>query len=361
MKVLLLSCNTGGGHNAAAKAIAGYLESQGVEYEIKDSLKLVPTAKRDMVEKGHSALYKYAPDLYGAAYTISENQKSHTLLYLDYAKYSGTVATYIKRRKFDIAICVHEFPAMMLTAARKLKQLDIRQYFVATDYTCSPGVETLDMDAWFVPRELAAAFAEKGVPADRIVETGIPVARRFHEPLDRNEARCQLGLRDDLPLALIGAGSIGCGPISELALALKERGAGYVAVLCGNNKKLLRELALKSDDAFLIPVSFTSKVRTWMAAADVMITKPGGLSSTEAATARIPLVFMDAVPGLETHNRNFFLARGCGLAGDSVDELLETATGLLEDADKRERMIACQSAHFDSDSTQAIVDYVLAV
>lgn len=87
----------------------------------------------------------------------------------------------MKRHRFDTAVCVHEFPAIMLTAARNMFGFNIRQYFVATDYTCSPGVESLNMDAWFVPIGLSGIFESKGIPKEKIVESGIPISKKYYE------------------------------------------------------------------------------------------------------------------------------------------------------------------------------------
>ena len=359
MKVLILSCNTGGGHNSAARAISAELEGRGIYSHIKNAMEFVPKAKQDFIEKGHSFMYKYAPDIYGRVYERTEQLERHRMLYIDYAQFALPLAQYIKRRGYDTVICVHEFPAFMLTAARKLFGLKVKQYFVATDYALTPGIEETLMDAWFVPKGFAAEYAGAGLPEDRIFETGIPVDSVFYSHPDRDDVRRRLGLRDDLPVIIVAAGSIGCGPIEELVDELRKRKGtdAVIAVMCGKNRSLLRAFMYGRSDAFLIPLGFVDNVPDWFAAGDVLITKPGGLSTTEAASAGIPMVFMNAVPGLETHNLEYFTSHGCGCYAVGVSELCD---GVDIAYAKRKTYLKNQKKLFSSNSVRELTDTVIS-
>lgn len=170
-------------------------------------------------------------------------------------------------------------------------------------------------------------------------------------------------MRDDIPLIVISAGSIGCGPIRELALSIRQKSENsiYVAVLCGNNRKLLKELALLSDDRIMLPVPFTDKVHLWLAAADIMITKPGGLSSTEAATTGTPLILMDAVPGLETKNLEYFVENGCAISASCIEDLCKKTFTMLNDVEIKRKMMDKQSIKFHSDSSELLVNHIEGV
>lgn len=361
MKVVILSCNTGGGHNSAAKAIAKELASRNIECEIKDALLFVPKAKREFIENGHSFMYKHAPNLYAMSYEFTEKQKSHYLVYLEFARYAMKLMRYIIENEFDTAICVHEFPAFMLTHARKMYDFPIKQYFVVTDYTFTPGVEETDMDGWFIPRGFSDEFAEHELPIEKMFETGIPVDSDCYRKMDKSEARKKLNIRDEMPVILISAGSIGCGPIKELALKIKELSNDEVcvAVLCGNNKKLLKDLAQEVDDSLLIPITFTNKVNYWMAASDAMILKAGGLSTTEAASKNIPMIIMNAAPGLESRNMDYYLKNGCAVTATEVDELAKLALIYASDAEKANEIMNHQKELFSKNSVAELVNTVI--
>jgi len=360
MKVLILSCSAGGGHNAAAKAIGEELTRLGIEYKVKNGLDFVPKFKKDFVEIGHTLAYKYIPKIYGILYVGFEKQKDHRSIYLEYSVYANKISRYIKKNGYDTAICVHEFPAFMLTAARRLKKLSIRQYFVSTDYSVAPGMELTDMDAYFVPADFKDAFLEK-VPGKAVVETGIPIAPVYYEKRDKAEIRSELGIPQDAKLALVSAGSIGCGPIRLVAEKLLAGGDENrrVAILCGNNHKLYKSLAAKNHGGCLIPLGFTNRVPEWMAAADIMISKAGGLSTTEAASAGIPLVLMDAVQGLEEKNLHYFVDNGLAVTGGNVNGICAVSEELLSSEEKTKALCSRQKEKFQENAVEKLCAHVV--
>lgn len=359
MNVLILTCSTGGGHNSAAGAIAKEMGKRGIPHRIKNALEFVPRPKQEILEKGHSFLYRHAPNVFGKAYEKAEQFEKHSAMYYDYALHAPSIAKYIKRQKFDVVICVHEFPALMLTAARKHFSLNVKLYFVVTDYTFSPGLEETELDAFFIPFGFSELYKNKGLPEERLVETGIPVdVSCYNHPL-KSDIRNALCIREDKTLILIAAGSIGCGPIEEIVdEVIKKRDKDTViAVLCGKNKSLLRELTAKVKDASLIPMGFIDNVIDWIAAADVFVTKAGGLSTTEAATVGIPIVLMNAVPGLEIHNLKYFVNNGCACTAKTVSGICDAIEAAIINADE---YISNQRCLFSSNSVQEIVNYVLS-
>lgn len=359
MNVLILSCNTGGGHNTAAKALYGEFEKRGIDVRIKDAMDFVPKPKRDIVEKGHGFLYRHAPKMFGKAYEKTEQMDKHAALYFDYAQHALSASKYIRRYRYDTVICVHEFPALMLTAARKYLGLDIELYFVATDYSFAPGLEETFMDAWFVPHGFKEVFKEKGLPENRIAETGIPVNSACYERRRKADVRRSLCVRDDRELILIAAGSIGCGPIKEIVEEMRRRKGSdaIIAVLCGKNRTLLKKLSAEVKDASLIPMGFVDNVIDWLFASDVFISKAGGLSTTEAATVGIPVILMNAIPGLEIHNLDYFVGNGCACTAETVQEICEAADMAVNNVD---RYISNQRRLFSVNSVRMIADYTVS-
>ena len=359
MKILVLSCNTGGGHNAAARAIKRELNERGDECVIRNALDFTPRIKQVITEEGHSIFYKWMPELYGESYNKISKKKKHPLLYLDYARFAPEIAVYINENHFDAVICVHVFPAMMLSAWTKLLSVRAKRYFVATDYSVAPCLEGTHMDAYFVPNGCGEIFRKK-LPKAKIVETGIPIDSRYYDNISQSDARKALGLRDDESLVVIGAGSIGCGPIQEIAerIKLDSEDSTYVAVLCGNNNKLREELSENTVDARFLAIGFTDNVRYWTKAADVFISKAGGLSTTEIASAGVPLILMDAVPGLEQINLDTFVAWGCAATASTTEGICNLAREFCNKEELRETMIDAQKKNFSTNAVKKLVDYI---
>lgn len=186
---------------------------------------------------------------------------------------------------------------------------------VATDYACIPFWEETNCDYYVVPhKDLIPEFASCGIPEEKLLPLGIPVRPAFARPASKEDVRRHLGLPENAPLFLVMSGSMGFGKVHLLAHELVSRleNGEQAVIICGNNKKRMRSLRLqfhKNPNVHII--GFTRHVAEYMAAADVLFTKPGGLSSTEAAVRRVPLVHTDPIPGCETKNRAFLSHAEC--------------------------------------------------
>lgn len=192
MKIAILSCNTGGGHNAAAAALAEELAARGHESKTYNTLDFLPKGAADLISRGHDFAYRYTPKLYGAGYRREEKRPS-PLLYENSIRGIGPLYEALMDLGADAAICVHVFPAMMMTELRCSYGLRMPAWFVATDFTCSPGVGELQLDGICIPHPaLTPEFEAAGLPRERIYATGIPIRRQFCRMPDRAAARQQL-------------------------------------------------------------------------------------------------------------------------------------------------------------------------
>lgn len=352
-KILILTSSTGGGHDSAAAALNTALEKNGAQCEVRNFLDFTPKAKKTVLSKGHVFIYRHAPLLYALGYRFEEVFPEN--LYANYARYAHPIKRYILNGGYDVVVCVHIFPMLMLTAAQKKYGYDVPTYFISTDYTCSPGAGQMNPKMLFIPpgcrKEFERSYAGRTVPP--IAETGIPVAEAFREKVSKEEARRKLIesakekhdlgkssffslLEAERKLVMVSAGSMGCGPLKKISEELaKMRPDVTVAVFTGNNKKLYRQLEARNrETGNLMPLGFTKEMPLWMHAADLMISKPGGLTSTEAATAGLPLLLFDEVPGLETHNMAYFVKRGCAVREKTAERLIRRASLMLDNEEE---------------------------
>lgn len=358
MTYLILTCHTGGGHNAAAKAIKEEAAKRGITCVIQDALAFIPKPKEDFVTKGHSLAYKLIPQIYGAGYKYAENHVSGQGMLKDYSKYADKIAPYLKEHFFDAVICVHVFAAMVMTGVRRDLGIQIPTAFVATDYTCSPGVNTLDVDRWFIPRDMTTEFISRGVPAEKIIETGIPVSGRLYQSVSKQEAREKLDLPQDKAIVLLSCGTIGSGGLRTKAASIIKMldPNTLMYVLTGNNRALLKSMSGKMAIDRVTALPFTSQMDLWMSAADMLLSKAGGLTSTEAVTRGRPVIFFDAVPGLESHNIEYLITRGCALSANNNEQLSNRTMKLLSSPTARRIMIDQQRRYFHENSVKRLVD-----
>ena len=360
MRILILSANTGGGHNSCAAALAEQFAHMKVECETLDALSMISEKTSNFISWGHSYVYRRMPRLFGTAYRFEERHAPQKI-YEYFAKGAVHLQEKLLSEHFDAVICVHVFAGMMMTEIRRRFQNHIPSYFVATDYTCSPGVSTLDVDAFFIPhRMLHGEFVRREIPVDKLCATGIPVREAFFDPLDRKEARRLLGIKESQRVILLGCGSMGCGNLERHALELAKRLPSDVAlvVLCGRNEDLVRDLGRFSSDALRV-VGYTKDIPLYMSASDIYLTKPGGLTTTEAIAKRLPMVFVEAVPGCETRNLNFLSEFGVGEKTRNWNQAISKTISMVSSDGMLERQKEKMAQFHAGNSGRAICRYIL--
>ena len=364
MRILLLSCNTGEGHNSTARAIMEVLDSQGVQCELRDVLSCMSPRFSKFICNWHSRLYKYAPRLSDAGYRAFErisDPEETTPVYELLSLGAKKLWEMLMRGNYDAVICVHVFSGMMMTEVRKVWGVEIPCYFVATDYTCSPTVEQCNMDGYFIPdASLSGEFIRAGLSSLRLIPSGIPVRQAFYAHQDKTEVRERLGLPQEGVIVLLMCGSMGCGPIRRIARELVQRlpeDASVVAI-CGNNEKLFESLS-EIESLRLRVLGYCREIPDYMDAADMIVTKPGGLSATEAATKHLPMVLINAVGGCEGKNFDFFLARGYAVGSSEADAVVIQAVELAQDAVLRGSIHQVLAQNFAKNSAQIIAETVL--
>lgn len=331
MKVLILTCNTGGGHNSTAAALAEQFAAWGHSCQIRDCLELLSPAKARLISEGHVLLYRKAPRLFGLGYKFEEN---HVPRYLrtQCAACAGELVQAVRDAGCDAIVCVHVFPAIMVTEAARSCGLTTPGYFVATDYTCSPGVSSSDMELYFIPHPaLVDEFVRCGIPQDRLVPSGIPVRRSFLEARPQAQARQALGLPQQGRVLVLVCGSMGAGPMEELTQALTRvlTDDDRLVVICGTNKRLREKIIRSCYAPHLRILGFTDKVDLYMDAADLLLTKGGGLTTSEMLHKHLPTLLVNVIPGLEERNIDFLVSHGYARTADTPEALAALAGQLL--------------------------------
>lgn len=352
MRVLILTCNTGGGHNAVAAALAESFRRLGVSSDTADGLSFISQKASRFVSKWHTRFYRRYPKLYKAGYMSAENDAESNdrdnPVYRYMARGARRLGRAIQDGGYDAVVCVHVIPAMMMTELRRQHETGPVFCFVATDYTCSPTVGGCTPDVCVIPHEeLAEEFVSCGIARETLLAAGIPVRAVFRERGDRAAARSELALPPEGRHIVLMSGSIGCGPMADIAAELEKRmeRGDFASVLCGSNRQMLYALRRRGFRR-VEAVGFTNRVHRYMDSADVLVSKPGGISITEAGTRGTPLLLADMVGGCETRNQEFFHARGWAETCQPED-MADAALALLDRPERRQALVAQQHRDFD--------------
>ena len=353
MRTLILTCNTGGGHNTCAAAIARAYHSRGLVCDIADTLEFASLRLSRFVSWGHTTMYRRIPGLFDRGYRFAERHPD-TMENDTLSRMMSTGARrlyeHLQSGGYNAVICVHVFSGLLLRRMLKEYPMALRTGFVATDYTCSPGAATGETDWYFIPHEsLADEFTAQGVLPGKLVAGGIPVAPRF--------AARQVRPAGQGRHLVMMCGSMGCGPMEELTAffvrALPEN--AELTVVCGSNEKLYRRLQeLVGEHPRIHVCGFVTDMDRLLEHTDLCLTKPGGLSATELAVMGVPMVLIDAVAGCEAYNLRFFTACGGAVTADDPRSLGELCLALLDDPGRRAEMSRCLRSVSRPDVAQTI-------
>lgn len=369
MEILILSCGTGGGHNAAGRAVAEELERRGHTVTVLDPFQLVGRHTAGLVGGAYIHLVQRSPRLFGVVYALGQAYRRlpiHSPVYWINGKLSNALGAYLEEHPADALVMPHIYPGQTVAWMKKAGTPLPPTFLVATDYTCIPFAEEADCDRVVIPSpELAEEFSGRGIPRERLCPLGIPVSAGFRQPPDRAEARRRLALPPEGTCILLSGGSIGVGKLGKAVGALTgwlaRHPEAQLTVVCGSNRKLHQKLTEKySQLPQLRVLESTDRMADYLAACDVFVSKPGGLSSTEAAASRTPLIHIAPIPGCESRNAAFFHSRGMSLfVKNPGRELPRALDQLLVPAAQRE-MRAAQARYIDPLSTVKICDLIEA-
>ena len=392
MKALTLTRSMGEGHNHVALAVAEAFRARGHSCAAMDALSVYEAGQRlllsvdgtpavdpEAANRTHvgggraadiaSRLYCWAalkvPPSFGAVYALGEAYTRTPIpspVRLANMHYAEATHAYIQAHGFDAVLAPHVFPQETLALIRRRHPSRVRYFGILTDYACVPFFSEGRMDGYFVPHaDVLEDCVRHGMPRARLHATGLPVGAAFRRLRSRASARAKLGLPQEAPIYLLMSGGIGSQSSHIVCDDLLTRGDAttHVVVLTGRRADQFRSTAARyRDDPRVSVVPFTDRVPDFMAAADVVISKPGAVSSTEAAVAAAPLVHAGAIPGVETKNARFFASRGLSLYARTIGEAAPLARSLLHDPEAQARMRAAQQATLRPDAADRLVTEV---
>jgi len=335
MRVLIATVTAGGGHLAAAAALQEAwtaLRPRDVVEKV-DLLRFFSPLHRKIHEDGYVKLVERAPELWGMMFKKSDDPKvARRLGRLKRIFPSNSrmkVARFVKQFRPDAVLCTHYLPLEALAdLARKASKnrhgaIDPLVVSIVTDFEAHALWMEPCVDLYCVAAlETKARLVARGAEAHRVIATGIPISARFNSKLDPQATRRKLGLRDDQPVLLVLSGGFGMGPVAEILAELDKVSAEFqTVVVTGRNEELRKELAAKDRKHPTHVMGFTSNMHELMAIAEIIITKPGGLTSSEALAMGKPLFILNPIPGQEAANSDFLLERGAAAKVNRVEDL----------------------------------------
>lgn len=361
MRVLILSITAGQGHHSAAKSVSDALLERGAEVKTVDVYKQIDKNLCDAVNKGYLISTKHTPKAYRAIYELIDSKKAPATKYSLQSIMGILIA--IRFEKFiedyspDAIICTHIFAAQVINELKRRDKLkNVPTIGIVTDYTIHPFWEDVTYIEYIeTASELLTQRAViKGISIDRLCPLGIPVQKKFSVKTPKTDACCKAGISPDKPTILVMAGSMGYGNMPEIISGIQNFDKEcQILAICGNNKKLFKKLTSEGYGDNVKVYSFTDEVDVLMDAADCIVTKPGGLTTSEAMAKRLPMILVNPIPGQEDRNLEFFLNNGVALSVTKTFTIEEALyfmfrdEGRLELIDKQLQKLAKPNAADD--------------
>ena len=317
MKVLVLSVSTGGGHYSTSLAIADYIKKTGNDAKVVDVYEYVSPLISDSISKGYLLSTKYAKNVYGSIYKkMEKTDATEKKIYL--SKVANRVlsipfAKCVGEYKPDVIISTHVMACEMVDALRNSGRLDdnVITIGIVTDFTVHPLWEDTYVDYYISACELLDnQFEKKKIDLDKVKPFGIPIDGKYANKIPKSEARKQLGI-EDKDTVLVMSGSMGYGNVIKHIKALDKLDMYFqMLIVCGRNKSLYKRLSGLKTNKTKVVYGFANNIDVLMDASDCIITKPGGLTVSEALAKGLPLILMNPIPGQEDRNLEFLLNNG---------------------------------------------------
>jgi len=347
-----LSAAVGVGHTAAAQAVGAALArlDSSVETQTVDSYKYAASIFSKVVADGYIGMVKTVPQVYSFIYDRAERATHVPAFRRFVSQYTAAnLRRLVEERRPDLVVCTHAFPCGVMSEYKLQFDPDLPVVGIVTDFVVHPFWIYTNIDAYAVATpEIRHTLIARGVATDRVLVSGIPIDLRFAQPRDTVDAlRVALDLPRDRRIVLIMGGGVGIGPLDTIMRALKTIDIPLAAaVIVGRNRKLQqRVVAAAEHTAYPLRVlGFVHNVFDYMHASDVLVSKPGGLTSSEALAALIPMILVKPLPGQEQRNTRYLVSRRAAVRARGDAQLAEAVRDLLTSSTRRDDLLERMAA-----------------
>lgn len=351
-RVLLLTADIGEGHNAAARAIAERIDQAwpGTEVRMLDVIARMAPGMSWLAQSAYRLALDHAPVVYQGFYDALWHHRWFAWLSKRFiAAWCGwRLWPWLRRFQPDVVVCTHPFGAAAMDQLRRVHRLTLPTATFVTDFAPHPFWVYSQIDAHFVMHDVSAPDARR-LNARGLVCVAAPPISPVFQPRDQGVARDFLGLRAGAFLVLVTGGAWGVGTLAVTVAALLELGERIqVVAVCGRNQALRRCLeSLGEPRSRLVPLGFVGIMPELMAAADVVVTNAGGVTSLEAFASARPVLLFDPIAGHGRANAALMEQAGLALVCHGIPELKSTVAELIADEGRVARMRAAELAHLE--------------
>ncbi len=352
MNTLILTVSAGGGHFVTARAISEIIsiEEPGSEIQISDAIKYISPVLDKVLIGTYLNSLKINPKAYDLFYSafnkVGESDSGSNRFVEKMEELAATrLLPLIKKQQPEIILSTHPFTTQLMASLKRNGHTDIPCLAIITDYGIHSATVHEGMDAFVIAHEsLIPEMVRRGIPSEDVLPAGIPVRSSCGGHFNREKTLASLELDPDLPTVTLAGGSLGLGKMERILEELDAIPRKFNIIVISSNNQKLQDEALKiagESDKNIVPLKFCNFMDALLYSTDLLVTKPGGLTISEALVTGVPMAIFTAVGGQEKQNRNFLVSNGLAIdigngknSSDAIEELLFDKKKLQEIADR---------------------------
>jgi processive 1,2-diacylglycerol beta-glucosyltransferase len=365
-RVLILSASSGAGHIRAGQALEKAFHAHGnCEVAHVDALRYVSKLFERIYNKAYIEMVNRAPDLMGLLYQRTDKpwSQQRQRLAMDRLNTQPMIRM-LKKVQPDLCVATHFLPAEILAWLIAKEKLMARHVIVVTDYDVHASWLCRAVDRYYVAIQEALEYLTRiGVPREKLKVAGIPIDPSFEQSVSAQAARQKLGLTVSEPVLLLSAGGYGVGPVEQLVRDLLHVGKPWqIVAIAGKSEPLKKRLdalarssgKTPSGEPRLVAVGFTTEMDQYMAAADLLIGKAGGLTTSEALARELPMALIEPIPGQEERNADHLLEAGAAIRCNNLPAAAWKIARLMDQPEKLAAMRRAAAAMARPDAARRI-------
>lgn len=367
MKVLFLSNTAGQGHHSTAKALMEMLKSQGAQCRMIDTFAYVNPVLYETIARGYLMATAITPNAYGRFYRVAEKKDKNESMFSPVNTANSIMALKLKKffeREFnpDVIVCTHVFSAQVINVMKARNWIDVPVIGIVTDYTIHPFWQDVGKVDYIVTASelLTLQALKRGIRKEQILPLGIPINPKFSKHIDKKEARRQLGIDENKRTLLLMSGSMGHGNLSQVLETIDTIDTDFqILAVCGNNHHAKRKIDKMETKKKVYCYGFVNNVDLMMDASDCIVTKPGGLTTSEALAKNLPIVMVNPIPGQEERNVEFMLNNGLAINSTDTFPVDEAIYQLFMYPEKLQNMIENIKIIGKPNATHDLCDFII--
>lgn len=339
-KVLIFSASIGNGHNQAARAMQESLAANGYTSMIIDTLEYISPTFHKILLESYTNLLKLSPKMWGKIYHNTEKSRFFDMNVIMNKLLANKLKKLISSVNPDAFIATHPFASCMLSVLKGRNEWDVPIYTIITDYTIHPSWINHHINYYFIGHEQLYYLVDiYQQPHSKFKPMGIPIMKKFTEPLDRMELVNRFQILPNQKVIILSGGGLGIGPMEKVLQSLESIEQQLkVIVLTGTNEKLYKKVTSYQYRHEVVPLKYVTNFHEYLHVADLIVTKSGGLTSAEVLSKQVPMIIYNPLPGQEERNSHFLLNNGCAVHANVIEQLIYFIEELLVNESKVESM-----------------------